>query len=87
MAASGSLGHPSVAQQVVPVRVALQCKGISHDQQGAARAGEANVDPALVGHEPDAAAFAGAHRGEDGHLLLAALHKKRTTGQQTLSDP
>ena len=38
-----------------PIAIGLQRLGVPNDEEGAARAGEADVDPPLVGDKPDAA--------------------------------
>ncbi len=63
----------AVLDEVRPARVALQRRRIADDNERHARAREADVDAPLVLDEPDGAALARAHRGEDCDVFLAPL--------------
>ena len=66
-----------MVHEVAPALVAFQSSGVADDDEGALRAGEAHVDPALICHEPDGRLHPRTDRGKQRDFLLAPLHTDR----------
>jgi hypothetical protein len=68
-----AVGGPGVLDERGPVLVPLERGRTAHHEHAGARARDADVHAAEVGHEADALLGVGAHAREDGHVLLPPL--------------